>query len=175
MLRAAAVLCLFACLPASAGTLAEEAAVSVAGGKIAAGAPVGSAREQLDCSASKVQSTISRCALKPASAPFSRILGRAVAAVTLNLHFQGDVVNMSVELSGVAPDALLGELKSQLTGEPRVEYWADDEHLFASYIWVDGKTEVELTLAVKGPAGKTILYVSSLAGNRPPNPADAPK
>lgn len=163
------------CLPAFAGTLADEAAVSVAGTKLSAGAPAGKAREQLECAQSKVQRTVSRCSLKAASVSFAKSLGHPLASLTLNLHFKGEVVNMSFELTGVAPDALVSELKAKLPGEPRVEYWADDEHLFASTIWVDGKTEVEFTRAVKGPAGKTIVYVSSLTGNRPLNPDDEPK
>jgi hypothetical protein len=153
--------------------LSKDAVVSVGGSNLEVGAPVGAAEKSLECVAGKVQKTVKRCSLKAADAPFAKSFSHTVAAVNANVHFQGDVVNMSVELSGVSPSALLGELKIKL-GEPRVEYWADDEHLFASYIWVDGKTEVELTDTVKGGSGKTILYVASLTGNRPLSPDDKP-
>jgi hypothetical protein len=101
-----------------------------------------------------------------------------VDAVSLNLHFQGQVINMSVEFaSGNDVDGVLGQLTSAFGLPPKIQYWADDAHLYASYIWVDGEAEVEVTKVVKGDAGdgKVRMYVSSLLGGLPMSPDDAPQ
>ena len=98
--------------------------------------------------------------------------------VSLNVHFQGRIVNMSVEFSGASDvEAVLGQLKELFGAEPKIQYWADDAHLYASSIWVDGEAEVEVTRIVKGDAGdgKVRMYVSSLLGGLPISPDDDPR
>lgn len=171
------VFALLASSPAfAASPLAYEARVVVSGQNLVAGAANAAADASLDCAAPTVQRTIRRCKLSPAVAAFATCLGRRVDGVTLNIHFQGDLINMFVEFaSGNGVDAVLGQLKSAFGKEPRIQYWADDSHLYASYIWIDGEAEVEVTKVVKGDAGdgKVRMYVSSLLAGRPLNPDDS--
>lgn len=161
----------------AASPLAREARVTLSGESLQVGAADAAANARLACEPSAAQHTILRCKVAPAAVSFASCLGRRVDAVTLNLHFQGKIVNMSVEFAaGSDADAVLAQLKGALGSEPKLQYWADDAHLYASYIWVDGEAEIELTKTVKGPAGdgKTRLYVSSLLGGLPLSPDDAP-
>jgi hypothetical protein len=162
---------------AQAPSVPYSARVSVSGEELAVGAaPSKNAVAQLDCQASPVQSTVQFCSLKPAVATFAKCLGRSVAGVTLNLHFQGEIVNMAIELAGGASaDAVIAQLTSLFGRAPTLSPWADKDHLYASHIWVDADGEVEITKTVKGPDdGKVRLYVSSFAG-RAINPDDLPK
>lgn len=175
MLRALALLAVLAG-PAAAAPVAQAARVSVGLESIVVGAKLGGAESRLDCKASKVQHTVRKCELKAAALPTATSLGNSVAKLTLNAHFQGDVVNMAVVYSpGLSFDFILGLYRNAIGGEPKVEYWADDDHLYASYIWVDGDAEVELTDTVKGaaPPGGVTAYVSSLTRNRALSPEDA--
>jgi hypothetical protein len=163
------------CLAAS--PFAREARVTVSGEDLIIGVADKAAETQLDCAASAVQHTIRRCKLNASVASFAISLGRHVESVALTVHYQGEIVNMSVEFSaGNDVDDVLSQLKSAFGQEPRVQYWADDAHLFASYIWVDQETEVEVTKTVKGDAGdgKVRMYASSLLGGRPISPDDLP-
>jgi hypothetical protein len=175
---AAAVVLLVASAPAFAsGALADAVAVTSAGRALVVGAANPAAETPLDCAADTVQHTVRRCRLKEAAAASASCLGRTLDGATFNIHFQGEIVNMSATFpSGTSPDDVLSQLRAVLGGRPKLEYWADDAHLYASYIWVDGETEVELTQTVKGDPGdgKARLYVSSLRGDRPLNPIDAP-
>lgn len=173
-LLAAACLALLASPVLAESPLAKAVAVAAAGKALAAGAATPGELGLLDCAPNTVQHTILRCKLKAAELPFAACLGRALDGATFNVHFQGEIVNMSVEFaSGASPADVLSQLRG-LLGAPKREYWADDAHLFASYIWVDGEAEVELTETVKGDAGdgKARLYVSSLTGGRPLSPQD---
>jgi|GEM_PF-2848461 len=164
------------CLAAS--TLAREARVTVSGEALTVGVADKSSRSQLDCVASTIQHTILRCQVPPAAVSFASSLGRRVDAVSLTLHFTGQIINMSVEFaSGNDVDGVLGQLTAALGLPPKIQYWADDAHLYASYIWVDGEAEVEVTKTVKGGAGdgKVRMYVSSLLGGLPLSPDDAPQ
>jgi hypothetical protein len=158
--------------------LARETRVVISGDSLAVGAADKAAEGRLDCAASTTQHTVLRCKVPGSVVPFAGSLGRSVDAVTLNVHFQGQVLNMSVEFSaGSDVEAVLGQLKSAFGREPKIQYWADDSHLYASYIWVDDEAEVEVTKTVKGAAGdgKVRMYVSSLLGGLPLSPDDAPK
>lgn len=160
----------------AASPLAFEARVVVSGQNLVAGAANPAADSALDCAAPTVQRTIRRCKISPTAAAFATCLGRRVDGVTLNIHFEGDLVNMFVEFaSGSGVDAVLAQLKSAFGREPSVQYWADDSHLYASYIWIDGVAEVEVTKVVKGDAGdgKVRMYVSSLLAGRPMSPDDS--
>ncbi len=177
-MRLAFVLAAMSAVPCSAqSVLAREARVLVSGESLSVGSSAGAARRSLDCAESTVQHTILRCQVPPAAVSFASSLGRGVESVTLNVHFQGRIINMSVEFaSGNDVEAVLRQLQSALGAEPKVQYWADDAHLYASSIWVDGATEVEVTKTVKGAAGdgKVRMYVSSLLGGLPLSPDDAP-
>jgi hypothetical protein len=156
---------------------ARAARVTISGEPLTVGAANRAAERFLNCSASAVQHTIRSCKSVAPEGAFASSLGRRVDGVTLNLHFQGKIVNMSIEFAaGNDADAVLSQLKKELGEEPKVQYWADPAHLFASYIWVDGKTEIEVTKTVKGDAGdgKVRMYVSTLLGGLPINPEDLP-
>jgi len=177
MRRAAAAAALLLCAAdaTTAGPFARVARLRVGSSEIAVG--VKAPADVLACRSGRVQHTVRRCELAAAALAAARCLDHRVKAATLNVHFQGEVVNMSVEFEpGVGFDLLLGDLRAALGAEPRVEYWADDDHLYASYIWVDGDAEIEITKTVKGsaPEGGVRAYVSSLKGNRPLSPDDAP-
>ena len=103
-------------------------------------------------------------------------VGRRVRSAILNLNFKGRVINMSLTFdAGLSFDVLLGDYKLALGSEPKIQYWADDKHLFASYVWIDGTTEVELSRVMKGQAtdGPVRAYVSALSGNQELAPEDA--
>ncbi len=71
---------------------------------------------------------------------------------TLNVNFKGKVINMSLTFeTGLGFDVLLNDYKAALAASPKIQYWADDAHLYASYIWIDGDTEVEISRTLKGP------------------------
>jgi hypothetical protein len=162
----------------AASPLAREASVTISGEPLIVGASEKAADRRLDCAASAVQHTVLRCQIAAAAVSSASSLGRRVDGVTLNVHFQGQIINMSVEFSaGNDIDDVLGQLKTAFAQEPKVQYWADDAHLFASYIWVDQEAEVEVTRTVKGGAGdgKVRMYVSSLLGGLPMSPDDAPQ
>jgi hypothetical protein len=159
----------------AASPYAKAAQVKLGAAAITIGADASKSAAHLECGESKVQKTIRRCKLAEASRPFAAFLGRSVEAVTATLHWQGEAVNMSIELGKDSDvDAVLAQLEGLLGKKPGVQYWADDAHLFASYIWVDGETEVELTKTVKGDKGdgKVRLYVASIVGGRPAHPDD---
>jgi hypothetical protein len=163
--------------PVRAASLAEAARVQVGLDEIVIGRTLGAALSRLDCKDSAVQHTVRKCALKPAALALARSLGNPVAKLSLVRHFQGEAVNMSVQYAdGLSFDFVLSLYKTAIGSEPKIEYWADDGHLYASYIWVDEGSEVELTDTIKGsklPGGVTV-YVSSLTRNRPLSPDDAP-
>ena len=177
-MRHAFLLATFAAAPCFASSpFAREARVTVSGENLIVGAADKAALAQLDCAASTVQHTIRRCRLNAAVASSASSLGRHVESAAVTVHFQGEIVNMSVEFSAETNvDEVLNQLKSAFGREPRIQNWADDAHLFASYIWVDQETEVEITKTVKGDAGdgKVRMYVSSLLGGRPISPDDSP-
>jgi len=162
----------------TAGALARAARVVIPGGVLEVGAADKAADAELDCAHSAVQHTILRCTLPDSLISQAVVLGRRVKSVTLNVHFQGEILDMSVAFAdGSGAESIIGELKSQLSKKPIVQYWADDSHLYASTIWVDGKTEIEVTRTVKGAQDQdgARMYVSSLLGGLPLNPADAPQ
>jgi hypothetical protein len=155
------------------------ARVSVQGETLMAGAAADAAAQgRLDCAAATVQHTVRSCRLAAAALPSATCLGRRVDGVNLNVHFQGRVINMSVEFSaGTGADDVLSQLTAAFGRAPTVQYWADAGHLYSSSIWVDGRSEVELTKTVRGDAGdgKVRLYVSSLLGGLPISPDDLPQ
>lgn len=173
---AAALLSLLLALPASSAKLAEAAKISLGLEALVVGQKAGAAQAKLSCKDSKVQRTVKKCEVKPEALASARSLGNALEKATLVEHFQGDVVSYSVVYApGLSFSFVLGLYKSAIGEEPKIEYWADDDHLYASYIWVDGEAEVELTDALKGgkaPGGVT-AYVASLTRNRPLSPDDA--
>lgn len=160
----------------AASPLARAASVALSGESFAVGAGGPEAVKRLDCAPSTVQRTILRCKVPAAAASFAACLGWRIDSAALNVHYQGRVLNMSVEFADSGADALLSQLRGVIGSAPKVQYWADDAHLYASYIWVDGEAEIEVTKTLKGPVGdgKTRLYVSSLSGDLPLNPDDAP-
>jgi hypothetical protein len=173
-----AALALFASLAAQAfaAPVAQAARVNLGPDAVVVGQKLGAAASRLDCKASKVQHTVRKCELKAAELTTAGSLGNNIAKLTLNAHFQDDVVNMAVVYApGLPFNFVLGLYKTAIGQEPKTEYWADDDHLYASYIWVDGDAEVELTDTIKGdklPGGVT-AYVSSLTRNRALSPDDA--
>src|SRR5271154_1907174 len=90
------VLCAALALPARAEPVARAAAVKVGLAEIAVGGKIGAAQAKLECSPSKVQHTVKKCVVKTAELTSTKSLGNSVDKVTLNVHFEGDVVNMSV-------------------------------------------------------------------------------
>ena len=190
-IRAAAQgLSLALCLPAAlaaaqtpqspsptAGRLAYAARVLIPGGVLEVGVADKAADARLDCANSSVQHTILRCTLPQPLASQASSLGRSVQSVTLNLHYQGEILDMSIAFANAGADGVIRQLESDLGKKPVVQYWADSSHLYASSIWVDGKTEVEVSRTVKGSSdgGGARLYVSTLLGGLPLNPADAAK
>ena len=178
MLKPAAFFALVMLSPAAAraAALAPAAKLNIGAESLVVGSNAGSAADFLDCAKSEVQHTILPCALKPAAVPAAMSVGRRVQSAFLNLNFKGQVINMSLTFdAGLSFDVLLGDYKLALGSSPKVQYWADDKHLFASYIWIDGTTEVELSRTLKGPAagGPVRAYVSSLSGNSELSPEDA--
>ncbi|MFI5346842.1 MAG: hypothetical protein ACHQ51_10750 [Elusimicrobiota bacterium] len=172
----AAVVSLFSA-PAWAGPLASAARLNVGPEQLAVGRRSPGFAAILDCASSQVQHTILQCVLKPAVLPTTSSVGRRVQSASLTLNFKGDVVNMSVAYDpALSFDILMSDYKAALASDPKVQYWADDAHLYASYIWIDGETEVEITRTLKGPAagGGVRVFVSSLSGNTELSPDDAP-
>lgn len=129
----------------------------------------------LDCKASAVQHTIKRCALKPALAATASSVGRRIKSAAVTLNFQDTVINMSLEFdAGLGADLLTGDYAAAIGSAPKTQYWADDDHLYASSIWIDGETEVEISRTVKGASdGAARAFVSRLAGNPLLSPDDA--
>ena len=161
---------------ASAASLAPAARLNIGPEGLVVGSKSGSAADFLDCAKSEVQHTILQCTLKPTAVPAAMSVGRRVQSAFLNLNFKGRIINMSLTFdAGLSFDVLLGDYTLALGSEPKVQYWADDKHLFASYIWIDGNTEVELSRTIKGAStgGPVRAYVSSLAGNQDLPPEDA--
>jgi hypothetical protein len=119
---------------------------------------------------------VKRCSLKPDALSRATAFGRAVKSATLNLHFQGAVLNMSVEFDA-APETLIADARAAFGRAPKVQYWADDAHLYEASIWIDeaDQAEVEIDRAIKGAKDSGArVYLSSLAGGRPLHPDDAP-
>jgi hypothetical protein len=178
-MRNVLALALLAAWPVSAragGALAQAARLNLRSGALAVGFQAGAAEPALDCRDSTVQHTIRRCRLKAAEAGVATSLGHPVKNATLNLHFQGDVLNMSLEFErAIGFERLLADCTSAAGFAPKVQYWADDGHLYASYIWVDGDAELELARTIKGADDGSSLrvYLSSLSGGRPLSPQDA--
>ncbi|MFI5361410.1 MAG: hypothetical protein ACHQ49_05530 [Elusimicrobiota bacterium] len=160
----------------AASPFALAARLTLSGEDLAVGAADKAANGRLDCAAGTVQRTVLRCKPNAAVTPFASCLGRRVESAAVTLHFQGEVVNMSVEFSaGNGVDDVLNQLRSTLGAEPKVQYWADDAYLFASYIWVDQETEIEVTKTLKGSGdGKVRLYASTLLGGLPLSTDDGP-
>jgi len=161
---------------ARAAALAPAAKLNVGAESLVVGSKAGSAADFLDCAKSEVQHTILQCSLKHEAVPAAMSVGRRVQSAFLNLSFKGRVINMSLTFdAGLSFDVLLGDYKLALGSDPKIQYWADDKHLFASYIWIDGTTEVELSRTLKGPStdGPVRAYVSSLSGNQELAPEDA--
>ena len=177
-MKLALLLAAFSCSPCSAESpLARAARVTVSGEALTVGVADKASQRQLDCAASTAQHTILRCKVPAAAVSFAGALGRRVDGVSLNLHYQGRILNMSVAFSADSGvESVLGQLKTEFGREPKVQYWADDAHLYASYIWVDEEAEVEVTKIAKGGDGdgKVRMYVSSLLGGLPLSPDDAP-
>ncbi len=162
----------------AAPPLAQIGRVTVSGESLMVGAADPAAAKQLECATSSVQRTIVKCKVPAPVISFTTCLGRHVDSVLLNNHFSGQIINMSVEFSADNNvDSLLTQLQATIGQQPKIQYWADDVHLYASYIWVDGVAEIEVTKTVKGATGdgKVRLYTSSLLGGLPLNPDDAPK
>lgn len=161
---------------ARAAALAPAARLNVGAEGLVVGSKAGSAADFLDCAKSEVQHTILQCSLKPAAVPAAMSVGRRVQNAFLNLNFKGEVINMSLTFdAGLGFDVLLGDYKLALGSSPKIQYWADDKHLYASYIWIDGETEVEISRVIKGtaPDGAVRVYISRLAGNPDLSPEDA--
>jgi hypothetical protein len=161
---------------AQAASLAPAARLNVGAESLVVGSKAAGAADFLDCAKSEVQHTILQCSLKRQAVPAAMSVGRRVQSAFLNLNFKGRVINMSLTFdAGLGFDVLLGDYELALGSEPKVQYWADDKHLYASYIWIDGNTEVELSRTLKGPSsdGPVRAYVSSLAGNQELSPEDA--
>ncbi|MBI4054504.1 MAG: GIY-YIG nuclease family protein [Elusimicrobia bacterium] len=160
----------------SAGLPARTVQVRIGNNFLIVGEANPGADRYLDCPESSVQHTIRRCQLKERWVSSASSLGHAIKKVTLNMHFQGTIVNMGIEYApGVAADLLIHECKTLFAREPKIEYWADEAHLYASYIWIDEDTEVEISKTIRGGSdGEAKLYVSNLSGNRPLHPKDAP-
>ncbi|MDE1977517.1 MAG: hypothetical protein KGI84_09715 [Elusimicrobia bacterium] len=188
-IRAAAQgLSLALCLPAAlaaaqtpqspsqtAGRLAYAARVLIPGGVLEVGVADKTADARLDCANSSIQHTILRCTLPQSLVSQASSLGRSVQSVTLNLHYQGKILDMSIQFANAGANEVIRQLESELGEKPVVQYWADSSHLYASSIWVDGKTEVEVSRTIKGSddGSGARLYVSTLLGGLPLNPADA--
>jgi hypothetical protein len=168
------------CAPSSGwalGSLAQSARLVVDSGPLIVGQMVEGAAEALDCRTSSVQHTVQPCALKPRALPSASSVGRRVQSASLTVNFKGRVVNMSLAFdAGLGFDALFSDYKTALGSSPKVQYWADDAHLYASYIWIDGETEVEISRTLKGSSegGPVRVYISSLSGNPDLSPEDAP-
>lgn len=161
----------------AADFLASAAKLSVGMSEFSAGRKAGKTEALFDCPPDGVQHTVLRCALKPEAAKNAFSFGKQVEEAKLNVHFEGDIVNMSVTYAASLDfDSLLSTYKSALSANPKVEYWADGARLYASYIWIDDKTEVEITRTLKGPVSdkRVTAYVASLSGNRPLSPQDRP-
>lgn len=161
----------------AASPLARAARLTVSGESVMVGVVDKAAQQRLECAPSTAQHTIIRCKIPAVAVSFASCLGRRVEGATLNVHFQGQPINMSVEFSaGTSVENLLSQLRTAFGLEPKIQYWADDAHLYASYIWVDGEAEIEVTKTLKGDAGdgKVQMYVSSLTGGLPLSPDDAP-
>ncbi|MDE2142140.1 MAG: hypothetical protein KGL74_10230 [Elusimicrobia bacterium] len=159
-------------------SLSANARLNVGAAQLAVGRKTAAAGQLLDCATSAVQHTVSQCEVKKTLLPLSISLGHRVQSATVTVSYKGTVVNMSLAFdAGLGFDVLLSDCKTAFSAEPRIQYWADDQHLYASYIWVDGESEVEITRTLKGPAtgGSVRVYVSSLAGNPDLNPEDAPR
>jgi hypothetical protein len=159
------------------GPLSGAARLNVGSQQFAVGRRSLGYASTLDCAASAVQHTILQCSLKPAVLPTASSVGRRVQSASLTLNFKGDVVNMSVAFDpALGFDVILSDYKAALASDPKVQYWADDAHLYASYIWIDGETEVEITRTLKGTSagGSVRVFVSSLSGNTELSPDDAP-
>jgi hypothetical protein len=155
---------------------AQAARLNVGADRFVVGGKTDNAGELLDCAKSEVQHTILQCSLKPAALTSASSVGRRVQGAALTLNFKGEIINMSLTFdAGLAFDVLLSDYKLALEASPKVQYWADDKHLFESYIWIDGATEVELTRPLKGPAqeGAVRVYISSLSGDQDLSPEDA--
>lgn len=155
--------------------MARSARVAIGPDQLVIGEKLASAAQYLDCAKSSVQHTIRKCTLKPAWIQAASSVGLRIEEATLNIHFQGDVINMAVEY-GASFDAVFNAYKAALPGTPKITYWADDGHLYASYIWIAGNTEVEITKTVKGSPGdgRTRVYIASISVERPLSPEDAP-
>ena len=177
-MRYAVLLAALAASPSfAASPLAREARLTVSGESVMVGVADKAAERRLECAPSTAQHTIIRCKVPAASVTFASCLGRRIDGATLNIHFQGQPINMSVEFSaGTSVEDVLSQLRTALGLEPKIQYWADDAHLYASYIWVDGEAEIAVTKTLKGNAGdgKVRLYVSSLTGGLPLSPDDIP-
>ena len=158
------------------GAFAQAARLSVGPDELVVGQKTARADELLDCVKSEVQHTLRQCALKPSALPSSFSVGHRVQSAALTVNFKGEVVNMSVAFdAGLGFDVLLSDYKAALSASPKIQYWADDKHLYASYIWIDGDAEVEISRTLKGPAadGPVRVFVSSLSGNQDLSPEDA--
>jgi hypothetical protein len=177
VLKPSVVLALILLAPAArAASLAPAAKLNIGAESLTVGSNAGSAADFLDCAKSEVQHTILPCSLKKTAVPAAMSVGRRVQSAFLNLNFKGEVINMSLTFDlGLGYDVLLGDYKQALGSSPKVQYWADDKHLYASYIWIDGETEVEISRVIKGaaPDGAVRVYVSRLAGNPDLSPEDA--
>jgi hypothetical protein len=163
-------------LPAAALDVAKNAAIKLGLDEIVIGKPIGKALAKLDCPESKGQKTIKRCTIGEKALKTATSQGNALEKVKINVHYQGESVNMAViYASNLTFDFILGLYKTAMGEDPKVEYWSDDQdNLYGSYIWVDGDAEVEMTQTVVGTPGTggVTVFVSSLKRGRPLNPAD---
>jgi hypothetical protein len=158
------------------GLLAEAARLNVGSDRLIVGSVTERAAELLDCSKSEIQHTILQCSLKPKALPSAFSAGHRLQSASLTLNFKGRVVNMSLAFdAGLGFDVLLSDYKAAFAASPKIQYWADDKHLYASYIWIDSDTEIEISRTLKGPTegGPVRVYVSSLSGNEDLSPEDA--
>jgi hypothetical protein len=156
--------------------LATAARLNIGSESLVVGQKTTVADQLLDCKLSKVQHTIRQCVLKPALAASTWSAGHRVKGASVTLNFQGDVINMSVEYEpGLGADVLIADYSTAIGANPKTQYWADEDHLYASSIWIDADTEVEISRAIKGASdGSARAFVSRLSGNPLLSPDDAP-
>lgn len=162
---------------ANPGSLAQAARFDVGQYELIVGGKIGNAEKTLNCLPEKIQHTIRQCHLKKEALSRALFMDAPIEKMNLSLHFQGDIVNMSIEYGAdTSFDSLLETYKEKIYPNPKVDYWTDGDHLYASYIWIDSTTEIELSRMIKGTSDSAPIraYVSDLTGNRPLNPEDNP-
>lgn len=164
-------------LARGADYLAYAAKLSVGMSEFSVGHKAGKTEKLFDFPPDGIQHTVARCALKPEAAKNAFSFGNQVEEARMNVHFQGDIINMSITYAAsVDFAALLKAMNASLSSPTKTEYWTDGAHLYESSIWIDEKTEIEISRAIKGAVSdkRVTVFISSLSGNRPLSPEDRP-